>query len=233
MATAGMSALAYEHEVQKQYNLLENVVEELENIQVHGGKTQERLRTISKDLKEWIQRARATRNLFSYLLDEENRDIRSRFKAKQLIRDVTEQMSVLLRAVKPDLNKIDASLRLPEAGFAEWSAILQNVMINAVNAMLDSSNRQITVSSRVEGRRRMLLIQDTGCGVDLEKAEELFKPFMRKQIISLDRRALGAGGSGLGLTIVRMIADTIGCGVSFVKPDEGFSTAFQISWSER
>ena len=232
LATAGMSALAYEHEVQKQYNLLENVVAELENIQVRDGKIQDRLGTISKDLKEWIRRARATRNLFSYLLDEENRDLRARFKAKQLLDDVTAQMSVLLRGVQIDLNQIDDSLRLPEAGYAEWSSIFQNVLINAVNAMLDSRKRLVVINSHSKGRKRTLLIQDTGSGVELEKAAELFKPFVRKQIISPERRALGAGGSGLGLTIVRMIADSINCDVSFVKPEEGFSTAFQISWTE-
>jgi C4-dicarboxylate-specific signal transduction histidine kinase len=99
--------------------------------------------------------------------------------------------------------------------------------------MLDNTTaRKLDISSRSEGRNRILLIQDTGVGVDLETAEDLFKPFERKLEISPERKALGMGGSGLGLTIVRMIAGSIGCNVSFVEPESGFSTAFQILWRE-
>jgi len=37
---------------------------------------------------------------------------------------------------------------------------------------------------------------------------------------------------GLGLTIVRMMANNLGCNVSFVEPDEHFNTAFQLTWKE-
>lgn len=121
---------------------------------------------------------------------------------------------------------------MPDASLAEWSAIFQNVFTNAFNAMLDAERRLLRVSSRVEGTSREILVQDTGSGVDLRDAEKLFEPFERKLEISPERRALGYGGTGLGLTIVRLLAERIGCRVGFVEPDEGFSTAFSISWRE-
>ena len=75
-------------------------------------------------------------------------------------------------------------------------------------------------------------MEDTGTGVDLTAAEELFEPFVRKQEISLHRRSLGLGGSGLGLTIVRMVATRLGCTVVFVEPPEGFSTSARVSWAQ-
>ena len=132
-----------------------------------------------------------------------------------------------------DTSGVDESLRLPKARFAEWSAIFQNVFINAVNAMLDAKIRRIAVHSRVRGRTHALLVQDTGCGVDLSTAEELFKPFVRKLKLSPERKALGFGGTGLGLTIVHMIAENLNCKVAFVQPDHGYKTAFQLSWSEK
>ena len=233
LATAGMSALAYEHEVQKQYLMLEDVAKQLHEIPIRDEAVRKRLNELAGRLEEWIERARATRALFSPLLDEENRDLKARFRARQLVRDVRDQLGVLMRNVDNDIFGIDDSLRLPMGTFTEWSAVFQNVFINAMNAMLDSSTRRIAVSSRAEDRDRILVIQDTGSGVDLATSEELFKPFERRLQLSPERRALGAGGAGLGLTIVRMIANNIGCKVSFVKPDEGFNTAFQISWSER
>jgi len=233
LATAGMSALAYEHEVHKQYLLLEDVVKQLGEIRVSDEATRDRLNEIADDLDEWIQWAKATRRLFSPLLNEEDRDLVARFKTRELVRDVAERMGILIRGIKPDVNGIDEALRLPHGRFVEWSAIFQNVFTNAVNAMLDSVEKRIVVSSRTSGRRRFLLVQDTGCGVALEEAGELFKPFKRRITISPERRALGLGGSGLGLTIVRMLASNLGCRVSFVEPEEGFSTAFQISWREQ
>ena len=60
--------------------------------------------------------------------------------------------------------------------------------------------------------------------------DRLFEPFERDITLSAERRALGMGGTGLGLTIVRMIAESRGCEVTFVKPSEGYSTAFELKW---
>lgn len=232
LATAGISALAYEHEVNKQFHLLGDVIKKLNNLRVPDKSTRRTLDELSEQLTSWLQRARATRALFSPLLDEESRGLKARLKARSLVNEVRNQMEILTRGAVIEIDDVDESLRLPEARFTEWSAIFQNVFINAVNAMIDTDRKYIHVSSRIHGRRREILVQDTGSGVDLSTAGDLFKPFVRKLKLSSERRALGLGGSGLGLTIVRMIADNIGCGVAFVKPDEGFNTAFQISWSE-
>jgi signal transduction histidine kinase len=98
--------------------------------------------------------------------------------------------------------------------------------------MLDSRRKQIFVSSSSYGRERRILVQDTGSGVDLKSANELFKPFVRKLKITQARRELGLGGTGLGLTIVRMIAANLDCKVGFVEPESKFSSAFQLSWKE-
>ncbi|MDQ3752174.1 MAG: ATP-binding protein, partial [Actinomycetota bacterium] len=90
----------------------------------------------------------------------------------------------------------------------------------------------IAVSTMSAGRRRGLRVQDTGAGVDLDKADELFEPFVRRSDISSERRSLGLGGSGLGLTIVRVIATNRGCMVRFVEPVLPFRTALELSWSE-
>ena len=94
--------------------------------------------------------------------------------------------------------------------------------------MLDSPRRLLHISSR----SHEILIQDTGHGIDLQNADEFFKPFERASKISAERQALGYGGTGLGLTIVRLLADNIGCRVQFVEPHNGFRTAFSIRWRE-
>jgi len=34
----------------------------------------------------------------------------------------------------------------------------------------------------------------------------------------------------MGLTIVKMVADSLHCRVSFVRPDFGYNTSFKIEW---
>jgi|GEM_PF-577091 len=232
LATAGISALAYEHEVAKQLNLLDGVEKKLSAIKVSDKKIQHQLKSLATELSEWLELARATRALFSSLMDEENRTIRSRFRARPLIEQINSQMGVLLRSVEIDSSSVDPSLRLPAGSFAEWSAIFQNVFLNAMNAMLDSKKKLIVVKSETHGSVRRLLVQDTGTGVDLKASEELFQPFVRRSKLSPERRALGLGGAGLGLSIVRMIAVNLHCKASFVKADKNFKTAFQLSWTE-
>jgi signal transduction histidine kinase len=232
LATAGMSALAYEHEAKKQHTVLLDIAGRLHEMQVADAAIRKQIDEIVQRLNDWLDRSRALRALFIGLLDEGNRATESRFNARNLIKDVAFQLSILLRGVRVDTLRVDESLRLPLATYAEWSAIFQNIFINAINAMLDSPFRKIDVSSRIEGKTRCLLVQDTGIGVDLEMSEELFRPFVRKLEISQDRRALGLGGTGLGLTIVRMIADSRECSVGFIEPEKGFDTAFRILWKE-
>jgi len=232
LATAGISAVAFQHELRKQFASIESIVERIREIQTEDDSLRRSLDELADDLSTWLERARMTNSLFDYLADAENVRARHRFRASTVIEEVCRQVRFLARGIKVNVEGIDKQLRLPDASLAEWSAIFQNVFTNAFNAMLDAERRLLRVSSRVEGTSRGILVQDTGSGVDLRDAEKLFEPFERKLEISPERRALGYGGTGLGLTIVRLLAERIGCRVGFVEPDEGFSTAFSLSWRE-
>jgi len=233
LATAGMAALGYEHEMAKQFHILEGIARRLGEVSVKDAKIQAFLTELRAELDEWVAHSRATRQLFSYLLDAENREAVGRLKAKNVVDQVKQQTRVLTRDVEIDTSGIDASLRFPPGRFVEWSAILQNVFVNAVNAMLDAREKRIAVRTRVQGKARSLVVLDTGVGVNPLTAEELFKPFVRRLKISPERAALGLGGMGLGLPIVRMLATNLGCEVTFAAPDKGFKTAIEISWSEK
>jgi signal transduction histidine kinase len=234
LATAGISALAYQHETKSQFHTIEEIIEEMGELATRAKdeKLSEALTKLKESLSLWVERARATNALFSLFSDPENLQTRKRFLARKVVDEIREQVKPLARGTQIETSRLDEDLLLPKASLAEWSAIFQNVFINAFNALLDSEEKLIDVCSRTDGIYREILIQDTGCGVDLKDAEELFRPFVRKMRISPERRALGYGGTGLGLTIVRMIAHNIACEVSFVEPEKGFNTAFSLRWGE-
>ena len=82
----------------------------------------------------------------------------------------------------------------------------------------------------IHNRYGYLYVSDNGVGIG-DDAKDLFKPFARRSNISSERRELGMGGTGLGLTIVEMIAESRSCDVEFVDPgDPDWSTTFQMSW---
>lgn len=233
LATAGMSSLAVHHETKLQVKSLDDINLELSEIELDvDEKNRRKIRKLKNKISDLIERINTIRSLFAYFGDTENIQVRERFVARSVLKDIKNQVVVLAKNVTIDLEKVEY-VKLPEASLIEWNAIFQNVFINAFNALVDSKNKKIQVSLLIKGENREILVQDTGVGVDLNKAEELFKPFVRKSKISPEREALGYGGMGLGLTIVRLVANRLGCKVSFVQPEEGFNTAFSLRWSER
>jgi signal transduction histidine kinase len=232
LATAGISSLAYQHELKRQFTAIDNIVVNINKIDLNDEESRITLLRIKDDLTSWVDRARAINALFSYFGNAENLQSTKRLKAKGVIDDIKDQVNVLGRGVPIDTSRIDEKLLLPKASIPEWSSVFQNVFINAFNALLDSEKKYIEVSSRVKEGYQEILVQDTGSGVDLKEADTLFEPFVRKMKISPEREALGYGGTGLGLTIVNLVAKNIGCKVSFVKPELGYKTAFSIKWKE-
>ena len=244
LATAGISALSYQHELNKQFTYIEDAIDRIKAFQTlissppdssnkaRDFEFQQSLNSLSADLSLWLERARATNSLFDYIADAENTQLRRRFRAMPVIKDIVAQTSFLARGIDINYIQLDDPLYLPEASFAEWGAIFQNIFTNAFNAMLDSPRQLLHISSRSHQKSHEILIQDTGQGIDLQKADKFFEPFARASKISAERQALGYGGTGLGLTIVRLLADNIGCRAQFVTPQNEFNTAFSIRWRE-
>ena len=244
LATAGISALSYQHELKKQFTYIEDAIDRIKTVQTFASflrysskkagelELKQNLNSLNADLSSWLERAKATNSLFDYIADAENTKLRQRFRAMPVIKDIAAQTTFLARGIEIDYSQLDDQLYLPKASFAEWGAIFQNVFTNAFNAVLDSPRRLLHISSRSHEKSREILIQDTGQGIDLQKADKLFEPFERASKISAERQALGYGGTGLGLTIVRLLTDNIGCRVQFVAPQDGFNTAFSIRWRE-
>lgn len=232
LATAGISALAYQHELKKQFGFIEELIDRMRDVKTTDLQLQQDLTSLSADLASWLERARATNDLFDYIADADNTKLKDRFRAVSVIHDIAEQTRFLARGIEIDFRQLDDELFLPKASYAEWGAIFQNVFINAFNAMLDSSQRLLRINSRSYSKTREILVQDTGYGINLKDSVKLFNPFERASSISPERQALGYGGTGLGLTIVQLLADNIGCRVRFVPPQDGFSTAFSIRWRE-
>lgn len=231
LATAGMAALAFNHELGREATALSQVKETLGAL----AKSVD-----NKDLNEAVQsigifeaRFQSYRELFSPLTqsqDKEPRRLRVLGVLEQTVKSLRPRMPGVTFAVR---GGVSSDLRFPAGSFVEWSALLQNVLFNAWDAMLGRQRRSVHFQTTGPHRRRVSLrISDTGVGlaVSPERSSFLFEPLERRMVVADENRSIAIGGEGLGLAIVKMIAERRLAGVAFVEPSPGYSTTFELSW---
>jgi signal transduction histidine kinase len=226
LASTGMAALALEHENRKEIRLGRQLVLRLRRVANQSGNSE--LESIAGEFAEWLDRLEATRDIFAPMLSAEDRDVVEALQVSGVVRQVVRATNALMPSVDFEYD-IPPDAYFPPATYADWHALIQNVLVNAANAMLDTPRPMIEFTFGRTGRSNWLRIINNGVPIDLGAADQLFEPFKRKQVITSERAALGLGGMGLGLTIVRMIASLRECNVRFVEGDG--RTTFQISWS--
>ena len=228
LASAGMAALALEHETRKELRRAHTLLKRLRRLVRDAGDTE--AQGLANEMDAWIRRAEESRRLFAPLLDQDDRSEVEALSAQGVLVQVAQNVRPLAPALALSLD-VPKDIVLPPATFAEWNSLFQNILVNTANATLDCAKPTAQCVGGRTGRSTWLRIHDNGVGVDLADADGLFEPFSRALDVSDARRALGLGGMGLGLTIVRMIAARRHAKASFVKPPAPWATTFQLSWS--
>ena len=98
LATAGISALSYQHELKKQFAYIEDTINKIKVIKTMDSELLLNLNSLSKDLAVWLKRAKSTNLLFDYIADADNIQLRDRrLRAKKIIEEITYQTRFLAR----------------------------------------------------------------------------------------------------------------------------------------
>ncbi len=144
--------------------------------------------------------------------------------------DLTELVNELADELEPVL--VDAHIELtlsmaklpviPVQRFAVLT-VMRNIAQNAVEAMTDGGSLHLDVS--VDTGSIVILIEDTGCGLDESTKSRIFEPFWgTKGTLSSD----SGKGIGLGLAIAHGLVHMIGGTISVTsQPGEG--TSFRVT----
>jgi two-component system, LuxR family, sensor kinase FixL len=121
-------------------------------------------------------------------------------RAENLTKLVEEASALALIGVKDVLVRfeLDPAADRILADKVQVQQVLINLMRNALESMVDSERRELTVSSApVEGDLVEIRITDTGSGIAPEIKENLFQPFFTTKL----------HGMGVGLSICRTIVE--------------------------
>jgi C4-dicarboxylate-specific signal transduction histidine kinase len=198
--------------------VLPNVTHEINNaLQVIGG-LGEIIATkpgISDDVAQKLQRihGQAVRcsTLLRELMNYARRDEAS--PATDVARSIDRSLNLrryhLARArvsvhVEPSSDGA-ATARMDSQHFEQ---VLVNLVLNAEQSLAGRADPVIRVAYGRDGERIVLTVADSGPGIDLDRHEDYFRPFMTTR----------AGAVGLGLTAARTLVQVNGGTLRFIAP---------------
>jgi two-component system sensor histidine kinase CiaH len=147
------------------------------------------------------------------------------------IKKGSHKISQLVMGILPTVEELadakDLNLTVDFADDFEITAnksLIGRAISNLIeNAIKYTEAGEITITSAINNGRKELTIKDTGIGIPDDKLERIFERFYR-----VDKsRSRKAGGSGLGLSIVKKIIDEHSFEIS-VKSIEGAGSEFVI-----
>lgn len=99
--------------------------------------------------------------------------------------------------------------------------VLQNLIVNAAQAMENASERVLTLGLRgtADGRRVEITVRDTGSGIAQEDIDDVFVPFFTTK----------GKGTGLGLAIVKTIVERHGGSIR-IESERGKGACFFLTF---
>lgn len=151
--------------------------------------------------------------------------------AYALDRAVIDLPELLLREAAVAYEDIEAagmhfSVEVPEdpcpvfADDVQLGRVVANLLVNAVRH--NEAGTEIALLLVREAGVAFVVVADTGAPI-AEDPEELFQPFRRG-----DAARASSGGSGLGLSICKRVADLHGYGFTLIQPYGRFAKAFVL-----
>ena len=157
-------------------------------------------------------------DLLAYSQQERRTLMPTRIPLRQFVADKISRRRADLAGVTLHVEVEDVAVRADRDGLA---MALRNLIDNAVKFSARSSQPTITISSRTQGDRCVLSVQDNGTGFDMRFYDKIFEIFQRLH------RAEDYPGTGIGLALVRKAMERMG-GKVWAESSAGNGATFHL-----
>jgi two-component system NtrC family sensor kinase len=134
----------------------------------------------------------------------------------------------------------DDDLPLIRGVYAHFSQTIMNVIQNALDAMHESSEKQLTVRTRHDDQYIFIDVIDTGCGIPGEIRDKVFDVFFTTKPTSMEKKGNEPYGTGLGLSTANYFMHQYGGTIEIAsKKGEGTAVSIKVphakkkTWSSR
>lgn len=138
---------------------------------------------------------------------------------QKVFRQVLEELMPLAELKQLDVGVSGEVDIVVAASEMDMGTIVKNLVGNAIRYAPERG--RIDLAARIQGDKVILLVSDNGPGIAPQERERVFEPFYRSV-------GLGELGAGLGLSIVKAIADRIQAQVILSDVDEGGRAGLRV-----
>ena len=209
------------HELNQPLTAIANYCEAARDL-IGGGADGEILETVREALdeaaKESVRAGQIVRRLRNFISRGETEQ-----RVESLARLITEANALALVGSREHGIEVQVQLD-PDADLVfvdriQIQQVLTNLIRNAIDAMIDSSQRSLVIRTVAEPEEFVTVtVEDTGPGISESVAAELFQPFVTSK----------SSGMGIGLSICRTIVESHGGRIWF-ETRQGGGTAFHFT----
>ncbi|OBS30267.1 hypothetical protein A9O67_04270 [Tepidimonas fonticaldi] len=209
------------HEIRTPMNAIVGFAELLRERLPDGSAEREQARTI-------LESARALLRILNDVLDAaklergEFRIVPVPFRLDRLLHDLVSQFGVLAARKGLDL-RLDAAVTLPRCWHGDGDRVRQILTNLLGNALKFTERGGVTLGAAVAGEFLLLWVEDTGIGIPPERQRAVFDPFVQADAGTARRY----GGTGLGMSIVRRLAELMGGRVA-LSSEVGVGTRVEV-----
>ena len=174
-------------------------------IQIQGEKLQDKFVVhhslyIEKSVKKINQ-------ILNTLMIKSRRDQLEEIKltdVNELVKNELELLAANLKLRNQVTQQVNFDLELPLVPLisSHVSQVFHNLIDNALDAMWQKEEKQLTITTHQDSEKVYIDIQDTGCGISVENQTRLFDPFYSSKPAKGEENQAGEPtGTGLGLYI--------------------------------
>ena len=226
LASAGTTILVFEHTLRSMSGQLLGIIDRLDSTTADLPPTrQDDSKRAIQDLRSWASMTNGQAALVGLLVGTEARTRRRPLILRPIIDELHRSFEgYMLRFGITFDNDVPPGLRTPPLHQAELYAVLLNLLTNSFKAVRDRSTRAVRVHASTEDGQFVLQVADTGVGIPAEHRNDVFEPFFTT---SQPDPVLGIG-TGLGLKIVRDLAQAWGGSARFVDAPEPWTTIIEL-----